>query len=525
MEKYLKTRSEELCEEIFAMCDLSSIGKIKKSDFLITVIFTQFYSLSQEIIEAVARSKENPVISNLLSSFGRCNSSSLAKFASSVSTCGTINDMLIRKETKPEEFVNSIYEQCSTTNEELTKTEFVSFLLSQPCIIARIKDSFRICSWLTISLKFVPLSKLSNCMQFSTQSYRATAKIFFHGSWVFRDLEIRDTFLLFFVDKRVLEQVMCLEGCLFKKREATCNLIYSTQYDERISLRFESPEECDKFSRYVTTTGKLRHFKEFYKLGEILGRGKFADVHTCTELANGSSWAVKLIHKRILDQSERELIRKELTIISCLNHSGVAKFKEMFESRRHVKVVMECVEGGDLLKKINSGIISENDIRTIIRQVLETIRYLHGIGVIHRDLKPENVLLTNTPDGYQVKLIDFGLSTYFLPNDVIDYCCGTLGYTAPEVFTGEYNSKIDLWSVGVITYAALSGKLPFISYIKEETIEMTKTLPVKFEGERWEQASAESKSFITCLLQKDPRLRPDSEEALRHEWLRCNLDV
>ena len=207
-----------------------------------------------------------------------------------------------------------------------------------------------------------------------------------------------------------------------------------------------------------TTTGKLRHFKEFYKLGEILGRGKFADVHTCTELANGSSWAVKLIHKRILDQSERELIRKELTIISCLNHPGVAKFKEMFESRRHVKVVMERVEGGDLLKKINSGIISENDIRTIIRQVLETIRYLHGIGVIHRDLKPENVLLTNTPDGYQVKLIDFGLSTYFLPNDVIDYCCGTLGYTAPEVFTGEYNSKADLWSVGVITYAALSGK-------------------------------------------------------------------
>ena len=410
---------------------------------------------------------------------------------------------------------------CSASSQELTKAEFVAFLLSQPWIIARIKDSFRICSWLSISLRFMPHQQLCNSVQYSAQpcSYRANTKIFFRGKWVLRDLEIRDNFLLFFAEKHILEQVICLEGCLFKNIENNCNLIYSTQYDERITLHFESIEECNKFSNYAKTTGNLPHFKEYYKLGQVLGKGKFSEVYTCTELVNGSSWAVKLIHKKCLDQSERELIRKELMIISCLNHPGIVKFKEVFESRRYVKIIMEHIEGGDLLKKINSGTITENDLKAIIRQVLEAIKYLHGIGVIHRDIKPENVLLKHIENGYQVKLIDFGLSTYFLPNNVMNYCCGTLGYTAPEVFTGEYDSKADLWSVGVITYAALSGKLPFISYIREETIQMTKTQPVTFQGDRWEESSAESRSFISSLLQKDPRLRPDCDEALLHEWL------
>ena len=146
----------------------------------------------------------------------------------------------------------------------------------------------------------------------------------------------------------------------------------------------------------------------------------------------------------MLDQSEREMIRKEISILSCLNHKGIVKIKEVFDSHKYILIVMEYVEGGDLFRKIKSQQANEVYVKRIIRKVLKALKYMHKLGIMHRDLKPENILLVEKEDTVCVKLIDFGLSTYMMPNQLKDFCCGTIGYSAPEIFGGKYSIKADL---------------------------------------------------------------------------------
>ena len=90
----------------------------------------------------------------------------------------------------------------------------------------------------------------------------------------------------------------------------------------------------------------------------------------------------------MLDQSEREMIRKEISILSCLNHKGIVKIKEVFDSHKYILIVMEYVEGGDLFRKIKSQQANEVYVKRIIRKVLKALKYMHKLGIMHRDLKP-----------------------------------------------------------------------------------------------------------------------------------------
>ena len=264
----------------------------------------------------------------------------------------------------------------------------------------------------------------------------------------------------------------------------------------------------------------VRKFKDFYIKKEKIGQGKFSEVFLATEKATGINYAMKCIQKRMLDQNEREFIRKELSILTALSHNSIVKFKELFDSRKSIIIIMEYIKGGDLLKTINTMKCSEKYIKIVIKQILEGVHYLHKLGIIHRDLKPENILIAENNEEILVKIIDFGLSTYLFPNDGMSSCCGTLGYTAPEVFKGRYNQKADLWSIGVIAYAFLIGKLPFFSYIRDEMIDLACTKELEFTDEKWGSYSEESKDFIKCLLEKNPKLRIDSTEALNHVWIK-----
>ena len=109
------------------------------------------------------------------------------------------------------------------------------------------------------------------------------------------------------------------------------------------------------------------------------------------------------------------------------------------------------------------------------RKLLEALRYLHKKGIVHRDIKPENLLLTNAESGgvsgggdeggggVEIKLADFGLSRLRVGREAMRTVCGTWAYSAPEVriFRRPYSHKVDLWSLGVITFVLLSGYHPF----------------------------------------------------------------
>jgi len=139
-------------------------------------------------------------------------------------------------------------------------------------------------------------------------------------------------------------------------------------------------------------------------------------------------------------------MRSELAIMRLIDHPNVIKFKEVFDTKKHLLIVMENAKGGELYERISmKNKFSEYAASRIIKQLLEVVAYLHDIGIIHRDLKPENILLVDKSDIPQIKVADFGLSKLTSPGESQYLACGTLGYSAPEVLKKEgYNHKADI---------------------------------------------------------------------------------
>lgn len=131
---------------------------------------------------------------------------------------------------------------------------------------------------------------------------------------------------------------------------------------------------------------------------------------------------------------------------------------------------MELCMGGELIQRITEkGHLTEGEASNILHKLLLAVAYLHEKSICHRDLKPENFLFVDKSENSEVKIIDFGLSRYVNEENINDNSAthhmstivGTPLYIAPEVLKGNYSFKCDIWSLGVVLYLMLSGKLPF----------------------------------------------------------------
>jgi calcium-dependent protein kinase len=144
---------------------------------------------------------------------------------------------------------------------------------------------------------------------------------------------------------------------------------------------------------------------------------------------------------------------------------------EILEDDFFYYVISEILEGGELFDRITKvKSFSEKKAAYILKQVLLAINYMHKKNVTHRDLKPENILLeSKNLDNLEVKIADFGFSCVFDPHDGLKTVLGSPLYMAPELVKAEgYDSKVDIWSIGVISYMLLSGRSPFPGQDKKQ---------------------------------------------------------
>lgn len=160
-------------------------------------------------------------------------------------------------------------------------------------------------------------------------------------------------------------------------------------------------------------------------------------------------------------------VHHEVDILTKLGPSlNIAYLYGVYESDKHVNLVMERCQGGPLWDRIMNGAYSEQgpsqilnlqqsvslDAARILRDILRAIAQCHSKNIVIRDVKPENFLFLNTSDKAPLKAIDFGLAQYCSPMDVLEDRAGTPMYIAPEVLRRSYGQKADLWSAGVIAY-------------------------------------------------------------------------
>lgn len=285
-----------------------------------------------------------------------------------------------------------------------------------------------------------------------------------------------------------------------------------------------------------------------YSMHKLISKGSFARVVLGKDLHTGEQVAIKLIEKSNAPPSERKYFEREVKIMQTLSHINIVKCYDVFDSRLRTRIVMEYVEGGTLSDLINANKhsrIPEHIVKSLTKDILAGVRYLHDNGTIHRDLKPDNCLLSRRKAPYgPVKIADFGLASMvdsgrrspgspqsqpsqhhqkkryapltengaskYQPNNtqktttldinsnenidsrivdsvqpdgVLSSAVGSPAFVAPEIFEARYGTAVDMWSCGVIVFMMLSGgAMPFKGSSTSEMIRHAKKGEIEFDA-------------------------------------------
>ena len=157
--------------------------------------------------------------------------------------------------------------------------------------------------------------------------------------------------------------------------------------------------------------------------------------------------------------------------------------------------------------------------------VVLVFEYMHSMDIVYRDLKPENILFADTSEDAAIKVADFGFAQKVMTAGLATDC-GSPWYVAPEILTGiRYESSVDMWSIGVITYILLCGYPPFRDNNQPRLFAKIRDVQYEFDSPYWDDISDEAKNFVSSLLQGDPKNRMTAAKALQHEWLAGSTEV
>ncbi|XP_029560993.1 myosin light chain kinase 2, skeletal/cardiac muscle isoform X2 [Salmo trutta] len=302
-----------------------------------------------------------------------------------------------------------------------------------------------------------------------------------------------------------------------KKPDQSTEVRQST--GEQFLIDKSSPPPAPFNHRIVSA--KPNQISNFYTINraEVLGGGRFGQVHKCMENSSGLTLAAKIIKAR--SQKEKEVVKNEITVMNQLDHANLIQLYAAYESRNDIILVLEYVDGGELFDRIidENYTLMELDTVLFIRQICEGLQHMHKMYILHLDLKPENILCVSRVTN-KIKIIDFGLARKYKPREKLRINFGTPEFLAPEVVNYDFVSfNTDMWSLGVITYMLLSGLCPFLGDDDNETLNNILACQWNFEEAEFTDISEEAKDFISKLLIINKSWRIGASEALRHPWL------
>eukprot|EP00931_Biecheleriopsis_adriatica_P103256 TRINITY_DN78115_c0_g1_i1.p1 TRINITY_DN78115_c0_g1~~TRINITY_DN78115_c0_g1_i1.p1 ORF type:complete len:563 (+),score=115.64 TRINITY_DN78115_c0_g1_i1:96-1784(+) len=258
-------------------------------------------------------------------------------------------------------------------------------------------------------------------------------------------------------------------------------------------------------------------------------------------------YVMKMRSKKSLirDEMEEQFRKSLLRLLNLPGHEGVLPLQEALEDDNFYYIVMEQATGGSffggLLKEYKDGIMPPREVRRLMMNILEAVGHVHACGMLHRDIKPDNLVMRlcddcSSPTGKsrRVAIIDFDHadSDWRLTAEDKDNqeFCGTVYFSAPEAFIGQYSQASDLYSVGIIMYLLLAGKMPFDQSLFDQEMPMgmatkgwsknvykrMKSTDIDWECDPW-TAQPVCCDFCKWLLAFDPSKRPaTADQALAH---------
>jgi len=277
-----------------------------------------------------------------------------------------------------------------------------------------------------------------------------------------------------------------------------------------------------------------------------LGQGSFGTVFKGRSRRDNRSVAVKIIEKTKLQQHKLKpsIVEQECEMMrECAGRESFVQLFDYVETNHTFCLILECCDGGNVQDgaMLVDGTLGELQVRTLMRQMLESIVYLHAKTICHRDVKPHNFFLVGniSQASVQVKLGDFGTALRLPAGKLLIDQVGTPAFMAPEIHllpnkSRGYDHKVDVWAIGVCMIFLLANEYPFIDgqgrLLRERIIRGGVPLwePNSFDNlfQGFQEAVGMTKkrpSKSACdltrhLLAPCSRDRPASLEALQHEW-------
>uniref|UniRef100_A0A2D4F072 non-specific serine/threonine protein kinase n=3 Tax=Micrurus TaxID=8634 RepID=A0A2D4F072_MICCO len=281
----------------------------------------------------------------------------------------------------------------------------------------------------------------------------------------------------------------------------------------------ETDDSAEGKNRGTTVQSKKTPSEEEFETIKLISNGAYGAVFLVRHRNTRQRFAMKKINKQNLilrNQIQQAFVERD--ILTFAENPFVVSMFCSFETKRHLCMVMEYVEGGDcatLLKNI--GALPVDMARMYFAETVLALEYLHNYGIVHRDLKPDNLLITSMG---HVKLTDFGLSKIGLMSlttnlyeghiekDAREFLdkqvCGTPEYIAPEVILRQgYGKPVDWWAMGIILYEFLVGCVPFFGDTPEELFGQVISDEIVWpEGD--EALPLDAQDLIGKLLRQNP---------------------
>jgi serine/threonine protein kinase len=241
-----------------------------------------------------------------------------------------------------------------------------------------------------------------------------------------------------------------------------------------------------------------------YSLMEIIGKGNYSEVYSTIDTKNNQILAIKCISKSKFGKKHQQVnLKRELEILHKMKHPNIIGLKNYINNPKNYYIVLEFCNGCNLeeyLKKYISEYkhpLNELFIQKIMQQIAPAMEYMHLNNIIHRDIKSQNILinfdnyLNVTKNGqlptkltfremslnkpFTIKIEDLGFAKDLLKDSEGSTVLGTPMYMSPDIVMNyidsdkkKYNTSVDLWSLGVITYELLTGSTPFLGRSRKE---------------------------------------------------------
>lgn len=264
--------------------------------------------------------------------------------------------------------------------------------------------------------------------------------------------------------------------------------------------------------------------------GELIGKGTYGRVYLGMNATTGELLAVKQVEVNQKAQHQdkdriKEMVAaldQEIDTMQHLEHSNIVQYLGCERKEFSISIYLEYISGGSVGSCLRKhGKFEESVVRSLTRQTLSGLAYLHGQGILHRDLKADNILLDR--DG-TCKISDFGISKKsdnIYGNDVTNSMQGSVFWMAPEVVRSQgqgYSAKVDIWSLGCVVLEMYAGRRP---WSKEEAVGAIFKLGLLGQAppipdDVLNAASVDGVSFMYDCFQTDPSDRPTADTLLRH---------